>query len=198
MIHNEPQKEAKNEYKVVSGIRVVEEEIEIKRPVFIDVNVERPKFVDIPIQVPTGFDAFAKQAGEMIANVAMDHIIRSLEDKLNKAVTERVKEIQSPRIIERIEFVNKEVIVEKPIFKDVEVSNAVVKNVEVSNAVIKDVQVLNAVVKDIPVINAQIEDRVIVNPIFKDIQIDRPVYKDKEIVVIHPKYIDLQGREVKP
>lgn len=193
MDHKKPEQQAR-EYKVVSGIRVVEEDVEVKRPVFTDVQVDRPQFVDKEVEIPK---LDLEKAAQSIADRAMEYILSSLDTKLDQAIKGRLDTIKFPKIIEELSIVTKEVTVDKPVYKDVDVQRAVIKDVEVTNAVVKDVPVTNAIITDVPVVNAVVENHTVINPIFKDILIDRPVYVDKEIVVISPKYIDLQGREVK-
>jgi hypothetical protein len=193
MDHQKPEQQA-SEYKVVSGIRVVEETVEIQKPVFRDVDVERPNYVDKEVEIPK---LDLEKVAQSIADLAMSHILSKLEAKLDQAIKGRLDTIEVPKIVEKVNIVDRDVVVERPVFRDVEVTNAVVKDVTVNNAVVKDVPVTNAVIKDMEVTNAILQDKVVINPVFKDIEIDRPFYKDKEIVCIHPKYIDLQGRDAK-
>lgn len=196
MEHINPEQEKKEIQHVVGSIKLLEQDFEVKRPVFTDVEVERPKFVDREVDVPVGFDKLADKIGTMIADTALMHIVSSLEEKLDKAIKDRLDTIKSPKIVEELNIIKKDVNVEVPKFIDKEVINAIVKDKQVINAVVKNVDVNNAVIKDVEVTNAKMKNKIVVNPVFKDISIDRPVYVDKEITVIHPKYIDLKGREV--
>lgn len=196
MEHMKPETQDK-EYKIVSSIKVVEEEIEIKRPTFVDIVVERPIFHEKQVDIPVGLESLVEKLAISLAETAISHVVNSLEKKLDQAIDKRLTEVQVPKIIEQVNIVTRDVFVDKPIFKEVEVQRAVVKDVEVLNAVVKDVLVNNAIVNDIEVNNPVFKDVTVINPVFKDITIDRPVYVDKEIIAIHPKYIDLQGRELK-
>lgn len=182
--------------RVIGGIKIVEAIYEIDKPHFKDVEIEKPIFKDKQIEVPVGFEEFALKSGEMIANVALDHIISTLESRLAKAIDKRVKEIEVPKIIvrEEIKVITREVVADKVVLKDVPVAHAVVKNVEVINSVIKDVPVTNSIITDFPVKHAIITDKEVTNAIVTDKHVTNAIIKDKTVEAIHPKYINLEGK----
>lgn len=175
------------EREVVAGIKVIESEYRVQRPVFEDVKIERPVFTNKQVEVPSGFEKVIVQ----IADEICDKVIESVNQKLSKAIDLRIKEIELPKIVYREEV--KTVSVEKPVYKEVVIDRVTYKDKEVINPVLIDVPVNNAIVKDVEVTNAVLKDRVVINPIFTDVEIDKPKYVTKEITVIHPKYIDMKG-----
>jgi len=184
------------ETQVVGSIKVISTDYKVQRPVFTDVKVDRPVFVDKVIEIPSGWDKVINELALEISNKIMDKVDLIIGARLDRAIDHRVKEIKSPKIIEQVTIVNRDVEVERPIFKDVEVSRPTFVDKEVINPVLKDVSVTNAKIEDMTVINAVIVDQKVTNAIIKDVDVEKAIIRERVIDVIHPRYLDLQGREV--
>lgn len=185
----------KHEREVIAGIKIIESEYRIQKPIFEDVKVDRPVYVDKPIEIPTGIRDMVTELARVIAQEITGKLIDQIDSRLEAAIKDRVKEIEVPKITYKEEL------------------NVITKDIHVINAVIEDRHVINAYITDKEVINPILIDKKIINPIFEDVEIERPIYKDriviapkfeevvvakprfveKEIVVIHPKYIDMKG-----
>jgi len=174
---------------VVSSIKVVESIYRVDRPVFKDVTIDRPVFKDKVVEVPVGIEALITELVDTIAS----RVLIKLDEKLAKAIDERISTIKAPKVIEEVSVVYKEVLLDKPIYKDVEVSRPVYVDKEILNPIIKDVPVINAKIEDVTVINAVLQDRVVINPKFEDVVIQKPKFVDKEVTVISLKYVDMKG-----
>lgn len=172
---------------IVGGIRVVETEYRVNKPVFEDFKVDRPVYVDKKIEIPVGM----QDALERLATMVTDKVLAKLDEKLADAITKRVSDIEVPKIVYKV--VEELVQVERPTYKDVEVIRPTFIDKEIINPVLVDKEITNAVVKDVEVERPVFKDRVVIQPIFEDVKIDKPVFVDKEIVVIHPKYVDMKG-----
>jgi len=180
-----------NQREIVAGIKVVESTYRVDKPQFVDVIVERPIFKEKQIDIPIGMDKMVIA----IADDITDKVLKLLDAKLSSAIDARIKEIEVPKIIQREEFniITKDVHVNNAVITDVPVANAVLQDHIVKNPIIEDISVTNAIITDQSVMNVVLKDRIVINPIFEDVVIQRPKFVDKEIVVIHPKYIDMKG-----
>jgi len=184
------------ETEVISGLKIVTTEVKIKSPVFEDfpvkvpvfqdIEVKVPVFVEKQIEVPIGLDKVVNDLALSIAEKVFTKIETILNDKLSKAIDERISQIKYPKLIEELEITKIPVTVDVPVFKDKEVLNPVLKDVEIINAVIIDKPVLNAVIDDIRVNNA----------IIKDIEVERAVVREKVIEVIHKTCLDAKGNRL--
>ena len=172
---------------IVAGIKVIESEYRVQRPVFEDVKVDRVCYVDKQVEVPVGLEKVCVQ----LADEIFSKVLALVDGKLEKAISARIKEIEFPKITYKEEV--KTIEVEKVVLKDVEVLNPKLKDVEVLNPILVDKKVVNPVFIDAEVERPIFKDRVIINPTFEDVIITKPKYIEKEIVVIHPKYIDMKG-----
>jgi|GEM_PF-7049345 len=179
------------EINVVAGLKVIETEYKVKNVIFEDEIVKRPVFVEEAIKVPVGLDNTLDTISSLLYEKIMQKILTSLEEKLDKAVTNRIKEIEVPTIVYKTE--EKVVEVEKVNFRDVEVERPIFKDKEIINPVVKDVEVQNAILKNVEVDKPVFKDRIVINPVFEEIVIQKPKFVTKEITVIHPKYIDMKG-----
>lgn len=189
---NPPPSEVK-ESVVVGSIRLQEHPYRVKVPVFEEVVVKTPRFVDQVVEVPVGVEALVEQLVSDGVKKVLDKIELMIGARLDAAIDHRIKEIKSPKIIEEVRVVYKEVLIDKPTFKDVEVSRPIYVDKEILNPIIKDVPVINAKIEDVNVVNAVIQDRVVINPKFEDVVIHRPKFVDKEVTVISLKYVDMKG-----
>jgi hypothetical protein len=180
---------------VVGTVRLTEIPFKVKVPVFEEVKVDKPTFVDRKIEVPTGWDSVINELSLEIANKIMDRVEIVLGARLDKAIDKRIKEIESPKIVEKLVVNEKVVDVERPNYKDVTIERPVYVDREVINPVTKDVEVINAVIADRTVINAVITDQKITNAIIKDVEVERAIIREKVIDVIHPRYLKFPSGE---
>lgn len=194
MEQTQPQKKATTITEVVGNVKIVQCDIEVSRPVFKDVEVERPIFKDKQVEVPTGFDKVVNLLALDLAEKVVQHVIAKLDERLEKAIDSRMKEIVYPKLVEQLKVTEVPVSVERAVFKDVEVERPVFKDHEVINPVKKDVEVINAVIIDKPVINAVIEDIRVTNAIVKDVEVERAVIREKTIDVIHKNCFSADGK----
>lgn len=190
--HN-PSKDKVEEINVVSGIKIIQTEYKVKAPVFEDVIVERPVFIEKKIEIPSEWDKVIQEITLKISDKLMDNIELVLSARLDHAIDQRIKEIKSPKIVEEVTIVTREINVEKPVYVDIEVQRPVFKDYEVKNPITKDVEVINAVIADKTVINAVIIDRQMTNAIIKDVEVERAIIREKVIDVIHPRYLKMDG-----
>ena len=172
---------------VVAGIKVIESVYRVDKPIFQDVKVDRAIFVDKQVDVPVGM--------EKVIIAITNEIVTKVLEKIDAALIARLKQIEVPKIIykEEVNIITKDVQVNNAIITDVLVNNAVLQDYVIKNVILEDVAVLNPVLVDTIVVNAILKERIIINPIFEDVVIQRPKFVEKEIVVIHPKYIDMKG-----
>jgi hypothetical protein len=174
---------------VVASVKVIETEYRVMRPVFVDTKIEKPVYVERKVEVPAGIEELVIELASKIAEKVVASALKELDAKLEEAIGKRLKEIEVPTI----RYVEQEQIVEKPVYKDVEVLRPVFKDRTVVNPVLVDKEVTNAVITDVQVQNAVMQDRIVINPVFTDVEIMKPKFIDKDLVVIHPKYIDMKG-----
>lgn len=193
MNQTNPQQKADAIYEVIGAIKLIKSEYQVKVPVFKDVEVERPIFKDKQIEIPVGFDKIINALALDLAEKAVQHVIVKLDERLEKAIDSRVKEIVYPKLVEKLHITEVPVNVEKPVYKDVEIERPVFVDKEVINPVRKDVEVVNAVIIDKPVINAVIEDIRVTNAIVKDVEVERAVIREKTIDVVHKNCFDAKG-----
>jgi hypothetical protein len=158
-----------------SGLKIVEAEIRVERPDYVDVEVEKPVYVDKEISVPVGFEEVANKIAEDLYEKIMIKVLGAMDKQLIAAIDKRLTEIEAPKIVYKEEL--------NVIKKDVEVANAVVKDVQVTNAIVTDVPVKNAVVEDYKVINAVVTDVNIKNAIVEDVEVSNAVVV--EVPVVH-------------
>lgn len=194
-MHNvQPPNSSVKETMIISGLKVVEMEYKVQKPVYEEVIVKVPNFVPEDVKVPTGTDVLAKRIANMISDEVLKQILSKLDEKLSEAINERISTIKAPHIVEEIIIKTKEIEVEKPVFKDVEISKPVYKEEEIIKPVIKYQEVINAVIKDKEVINAIIVDQKVTNAIIEDVDVERAVIRERVLDVIHPRYLNLQGK----
>jgi len=182
------------ETQVVGAIRLIESPFKVKVPVFEDVVVKVPVFRDEVIKVPVGFETIVNQLALDISNAVLKQVETIVKEKLDKAIDERINTIRVPKIVEDLIIKNKEVEIERPVYRDVEVSRPIFVDKEIINPIKKDVEVVNAVVIDKTVVNAVVKDMPITNAIIKDVEVERAVIREKIVDVIHPRYLNLQGQ----
>jgi hypothetical protein len=182
MEQTNPQKKATSITEVVGHVKIVECDLEVQRPVFKDVSVDRPIFKDKQVDIPTGFDK------------VVQHVISKLDERLEKAIDSRMKEVVYPKLVEQLKVTEVPVSVERPVFKDVEVQRPVFVDKEVINPVKKDVEVINAVIIDKPVFNAIVEDVRVTNAIVKDVEVERAIIREKTIDIIHKNCFSADGK----
>ena len=193
MQQTNPAPEKTREIQIVAGLKVVETEYRVQVPVFTEVQIDKPVFVETPLAVPTEWDKTIEEMTHRIADKIMDKIELVLSARLDRAIDQRIKEIKSPKIVEELNIIHKDVNVERPIFTDVKVDRPVFVDYEIKNPIVKDVEVINAVVVDRTVVNAIITDQKMTNAIIKDVEVERAVIRDKVLDVIHPRYLKLNG-----
>jgi len=183
------------EREIIAGLKVIESEVRVQRPVFQDVEIMKPVFIERPVEIPVGLEKFIVELADSLADQIVGKCLLMIDQKLEKAIEARIKEVEAPRITyrEEVNVVTKDVPVTNAVITDVPVKNAVLEDVIVKNPIIQDVPVLNAVLKDIEVEIPVYKDRIVINPKFEDVVIQKPKFVEKEIVVIHPKYIDMKG-----
>jgi len=200
MISGNPSPNRVTETKVISGLKIIETDVQIDRPIFKDVIVEKPKYVEKPIEVPTELQEFCIKAGEMIADTAMKHILVALDEKLSKAIDKRIKEIEVPKIIEKEQVSIKTIEVEKeiikPIIKTVEVIHANIQEVTIEKPIYKEVEVLKPIIKDVIVKNAVIENVAVRNAIVENVPVVNAIIKQRTVETVHPKW--LKPKELVP
>lgn len=184
-----------SEKQVIGSIRVIESKYNVQRPIFEDVKIERPVYVDKKIEVPTGMEDFITELCSIIAEKVIAKVTRDIEKKLGDAISNRIKEIEVPTITykEEVKVITKDVEVTNAVITDKHVLNAVITDKEIVNPILIDKKMINPIFEDVTIERPIYQDRVVINPVFTDVVIERPKYKDKEIVVIHPKYIDMKG-----
>lgn len=151
------------EQTITGSVKIIEIPYKVDKPVFKDVDVKVPRFIEEQVKVPTGWDKVINEIALEISHGLYNEIERLVNEKMTTMITERLKEVVVPKIIEREEV--------KVTVKDVEVLNAVVKDVPVTNAVITDKEVTNCVIVDKTVINAVIEDVHVKNAVIEDVAI---------------------------
>jgi len=194
MNQTNPEKKVAKVTEITAGIKLVECPYEVKVPIFTEVTVEKPIFKDKQIDVPQGFDKVVNLLALDLAEKVVQHVIAKLDERLEKAIDSRLKEIVYPKLVEELKITEIPVSVDKPVFKDVEVERPVFVDKEVINPVRKDVEVVNAVIIDKPVINAVIEDIRVTNAIVKDIEVERAIIREKTIDVIHKNCFSADGK----
>ena len=173
------------EREIVAGLKVIETEYRVERPVYEDVVVQRAVFEDKKVEVPVGLEETIKELAKQI----YDKLEAQIDGLLAKAITKRIAEIEQPKVV------YKDFVIEKPIFRQVDVPVDRVKFVdrEVINPVIVDKQVTNAVIKDVEVERPVYKERVVPVPKFEEVIIQKPKWVDKEVTAIHLKYVDPKG-----
>ena len=179
---------------IIAGINLVECPYEVKVPVFTEVTVEKPIFKDKQIDVPQGFDKVVNLLALDLAEKVVQHVIAKLDERLEKAIETRLKEISYPKLVEKVTVTEVPISVDRAVFKDVTVERPIFVDKEVINPVRKDVEYVNAVIIDKPVINAVIEDIRVTNAIVKDVEVERAVIREKTIDVIHKNCFSADGK----
>lgn len=197
MNQTNPQEGKVKEVEVVSGFKLIQTEYKVKTPVFEDVTIQRPIFVDHEVKIPVGYDKVVNELALEISKSVMAIVQVSL-DKQIKLLEEKIASLRNIKTEEEVILKTKEVIVEKPVYKDVtiEVSRPVYVDKEVINPVLKNVEVENAIIIDKAVTNAVITDIRVTNAIIKDIEVERAVIREKVIEVIHKNCLDSAGNPI--
>ena len=193
---NPPPSEIK-ETLVVGSIRLLEQPFKVKTPVFEDEIVKRAIFVDHEVKVPVGYDKVVNELALEISKSVMA-IIKVEMDKQTKMLEEKIALLRNIKTEEEVILKTKEVIVEKPVYKDVtiEVIRPVYVDKEVINPILKNVEVENAIIIDKAVTNAVITDIRVTNAIIKDVEVERAVIREKVIEVIHKNCLDSAGNPI--
>jgi hypothetical protein len=181
---------------IIGGVKLVTQEFNVKVPVFEDVVVKVPKFVDEQVSIPVGYDKVINALALELSTKVLEQVENLIKTKLNQAIDERISTIKTPKIVEELIIKNKEVEVEKPIYKTVEIERPIFVDKEIINPVTKDVEIINAIIIDKPVVNCTINDVHVTNAIIKDVEVERAVIREKVVDVIHPRYLDLKGNPV--
>ena len=194
MNQTNPEKKPVKITEIVAGIDLVKIPYEVKVPIFTEVTVEKPIFKEKQVEIPTGFDKVVNLLALDLAEKVVQHVIVKLDERLDKAIDSRLKEVVYPKLVEQLKVTEIPVSVDRAVFKDVEVQRPVFVDKEVINPVRKDVEVVNAVIIDKPVINAVIEDIRVINAIVKDIEVERAVIREKTIDVIHKNCFSADGK----
>lgn len=189
---NPPPSEIK-ESLIVGSIRLQEIPFKVKSPVFEDVIVKVPVFQDEVIKVPVGYDTVINTLALEISQSILKQVETLIKDKLDKAIDERIHTIRVPKIVEDLVIKNKEVEIERPVYRDVEVERPVFKDKEIINPILVDKEITNAVIIDKTVVNAVVKDVALTNAIIRDVEVERAIIREKVIDVIHPRYLDLKG-----
>ena len=174
---------------IIAGVRVLESEYKVQRPVFEDVKIERPVYVDKKVERPVGMSAVIDSIVEEISTALVEKCLNKLDDKLVAAIDKRVREIEVPKIV----YVEEVRTIDKPVFRDVDVINPVLVDREVLNPVLTNVEVKNAVIKDVEVEKPVYKERIVIQPKFEEVVIQKPKWVDKEVTAIHIKYVDPKG-----
>lgn len=182
-----------NVTEIVGGFKVIQTDVSVKRPVFEDVIVKVPVFRDEIIKVPVGFETIVNQLALDIAGALAKQVETIVKDKLDKAIDERISTIRSPKIVEELVIKNKEIEIERPIYRDVDVERPIFRDKEIINPVLVDKEVTNAIIIDKTVVNAIVKDVPMNNAIIKDVEVERAIIREKVIDVIHPRYLKLDG-----
>jgi hypothetical protein len=186
--------EATKHTKIIAGLEIIETEVRVDKPVFVEKIVEVPQYVQKEIEVPTGFDTFIDKVGDMI----VDKVMKTIGPQLEKMVADRIPNvIEVPQVTykEEIRVVTKEIEQEviKPIIKEVEVIHANIKNINVTNAIVKDVPVINAIIEDVQVKNAVVTDQKVTNAIITNVEVTNAIVKHHTMDVIKPNYLHKEG-----
>ena len=179
---------------IIGGFKLITQEVEVKVPVFVEQEVKVPKFVDQQIQIPTGFDKVVNLLAIELSEKVVQHVIAKLDERLEKAIETRLKEISYPKLVEKVTVTEVPISVDRAVFKDVTVERPIFVDKEVINPVRKDVEYVNAVIIDKPVINAVIEDIRVTNAIVKDVEVERAIIREKTIDVIHKNCFSADGK----
>ena len=194
MNQTNPEKKPVMITEIIAGINLVECPYEVKVPVFTEVTVEKPIFKDKQIDVPQGFDKVVNLLALDLAEKVVQHVIAKLDERLEKAIETRLKEISYPKLVEKVTVTEVPISVDRAVFKDVTVERPIFVDKEVINPVRKDVEYVNAVIIDKPVINAVIEDIRVTNAIVKDVEVERAIIREKTIDVIHKNCFSADGK----
>lgn len=175
------------EQEVVAGIKVITQEYRVMKPIFDEVVVQRPTFVDKQIEIPVGLDKVLVELADQITA----KVLKLVDEKLEKAITARIKEVELPKITYKEEI--KTIQVDKVNYKDVTLDRPILKDREVINPILVDRNVTNPVFVDVDVDRPVFKDRVVPLPIFEEVIIQKPKYVEKEVTVISLKYVDPKG-----
>ena len=194
MIQTNPSPSGVTENLVVGSIKVIETPYRVAQPVFEEIIVKVPKFIEEDVKIPTGVDKMMVEMATEIADKIMANIESIITARLDAAIDQRIKEIKTPKFVEELIVTKRDIEVERPVWKDIDVNRAVIHDVQVVNSVIIDKTVVNAVIEDVAVKNAIITDVQLNNAIIKDVEVERAVIREKIVDVIHPRYLDLQGK----
>lgn|SRR3990167_10392219 len=196
MEQNSPSKKTTTITEITSGLKVVEseytvkvpvfEDIIIQRPIFQDIEIKSPKFIDEQIKIPSGFDEVINSLALSISEKVFSKIEAILNERLSKAIDERLTEIKYPKLIEELKITEIPVTIERFNYVDKEIINPVLKNVTVENAVITDKPVLNAIITDVRVNNC----------IIKEVEVINAVIREKVIEVVHKSCYDDKGNSL--
>ena len=180
-----------NEREVIAGIKVIETEYRITKPIFEEIKVDRPIFVDKRIEIPVGWDRVINELALEISSKILEKVESTLAAKLDKAIDTRIRQIEVPTIIYKTE--ERIINVDKPVYKDVSIERPIYTDKEIINPILVDKNIVNPVFEDVPVERPVFKDRIVIQPKFEEVIIHKPKFVDKEITVIHPKYIDMKG-----
>lgn len=183
------------EREVIAGIKIIESEYRVSKPIYEEKIVSVPKYVERQVEIPSGIEHMVIALAESIAVKTLDKCLSLLDEKLAKAIEERVKEIVVPKITykEELNIITKDVPVTNAVITDKQVINAIINDKDIINPILIDKKMINPIFKDVVIERPTYQDRIVINPKFEDIVIQKPKFVEKEIVVIHPKYIDMQG-----
>lgn len=173
------------------GVKVKEIEYVVKKPVFEEVRIEKPFYVEKPIEIPVGLE----NALNDIAVTLYEKIIQKIDVSLQSVISNRLKEIEVPKIIQREKVVitKIDVPVKNAVIQDVQVKNAIVTDVPIKNAIVVDYKVLNAVIEDVLVKNAVVEDVVVRNAVITDVPVANAKIKDITVECVKPKWLKPDG-----
>ena len=197
MNQTNPQEGKVKEVEVVSGFKLIQTEYKVKTPVFEEVTIQRPIFVDHEVKIPVGYDKVVNELALEISKAVLA-IVQTSMDKQVKLLEDKISSLRNIKTEEEVILKTKEVIVEKPVYKDVEieVSRPVYVDKEVINPILKNVEVENAIIIDKAVTNAVITDIRVTNAIIKDVEVERAVIREKVIEVIHKNCLDSAGNPI--
>ena len=197
MNQTNPQEGKVKEVEVVSGFKLIQTEYKVKTPVFEEVTIQRPIFVDHEVKIPVGYDKVVNELALEISKAVLA-IVQTSMDKQVKLLEDKISSLRNIKTEEEVILKTKEVIVEKPVYKDVEieVSRPVYVDKEVINPILKNVDVENAIIIDKAVTNAVITDIRVTNAIIKDVEVERAVIREKVIEVIHKNCLDSAGNPI--
>lgn len=148
---------------------------QVDKPVFIPYEVKTPVFIDEQIRVPVGWDKVINELALEISKSILAQVEEMLKARFDKAIDNRIKEIEVPKIIirEEVQVIYKPFELQIPNMKVVDVTNAIIKDVHVNNAIIKNVPVINAIIEDVQVQNAVVEDVIVKNAIIQDVVVTK-------------------------